>query len=183
MGTVVETAKEGLMYEILYVDDLVLMSDTMEKLKEKFHKWKGKFESKGLKVNLGKTKVMISGTEGGIVRSRIDPCSICGRRVMTNSVLCTCCGKWVHGRCAKVKRVTAGLAQNFVCARCLANENTETELVEELCDDVETVGGFRYLGDRLSAGGGCETAVTARFDVDGKNSENVVKCYWERNFL
>ena len=31
-----------------------------------------------------------------------------------------------------------------------------------LCDEVETVGEFTYLGDRLNAGGGYEAAVTAR---------------------
>ena len=30
------------------------------------------------------------------------------------------------------------------------------------CDEVETVHEFTYHGDRVSAGGGCETAVTAR---------------------
>ena len=34
--------------------------------------------------------------------------------------------------------------------------------VEELCEEVETVRGFCYLGDRVNAGSGCETAVTAR---------------------
>ena len=33
---------------------------------------------------------------------------------------------------------------------------------EILCDGVETVSKFFYLGDRLNATGGCETAVTAR---------------------
>ena len=33
---------------------------------------------------------------------------------------------------------------------------------EMLCDDVKTVREFTYLGDRVSAGGGCEAAVTAR---------------------
>ena len=33
---------------------------------------------------------------------------------------------------------------------------------EKLCDGVETVSKFTYLGDRLNATGGCETAVTAR---------------------
>ena len=38
------------------------------------------------------------------------------------------------------------------------------ELVEEelkVCDEVETVREFTYLGDRVSAGGGCKAAVTA----------------------
>ena len=31
-----------------------------------------------------------------------------------------------------------------------------------MCDEVETLREFTYLGDRVSAGGGCEAAVTAR---------------------
>ena len=104
------------MSEMLYVDDLVLMSETVEGLREKIWKWKEAFESKGLKVNLGKTKVLVSGAEGDL--SKIDPCGICGKQVMANSVLCVKCGKWIHGRCAKVKRVTLRLGRDFVCARC-----------------------------------------------------------------
>ena len=37
--------------------------------------------------------------------------------------------------------------------------------MEVLCDEVETVKGFCYLGDRLNASGGCETAVTARVRI------------------
>ena len=33
---------------------------------------------------------------------------------------------------------------------------------EKVCDEVETVREFTYLGDRVSAGGGCEAAVTAK---------------------
>ena len=33
---------------------------------------------------------------------------------------------------------------------------------EKLCDGVETVSKFTYLGDRLNATGGCKMAVTAR---------------------
>ena len=36
------------------------------------------------------------------------------------------------------------------------------EQEETLCDDVEAVREFTYLGDRMSTGGGCEAAVTAR---------------------
>ena len=32
----------------------------------------------------------------------------------------------------------------------------------KLCDDVETISAFMYLGDRLSASGGCEAALTTR---------------------
>ena len=33
---------------------------------------------------------------------------------------------------------------------------------ENICDDVITVGDCTYLGDRVSSGGGCKAAVTAR---------------------
>ena len=36
---------------------------------------------------------------------------------------------------------------------------------ELLCDGVETVSKFSYLGDRLNATGECETAVTARIRI------------------
>ena len=36
------------------------------------------------------------------------------------------------------------------------------EQEERLCDDMETVGEFTYLCDRVSACGGCVAAVTAR---------------------
>ena len=60
VDVILENAREGLMNEILYEDGLVLMSESMENLKEKFLKRKKAFECKGLKVNLKKTKVMVS---------------------------------------------------------------------------------------------------------------------------
>ena len=36
------------------------------------------------------------------------------------------------------------------------------EQEEKLCDEEETVWEFTHLGDRVSAGEGCEVAVTAR---------------------
>ena len=36
------------------------------------------------------------------------------------------------------------------------------EQEEKLCDKVETVREFKYVGDRLSSGGGCEAAVIVR---------------------
>ena len=53
-------AREGALGELLYADDLVLMSETIKGLRDKFLKWKEDLESKGLKVNLGKIKVMVS---------------------------------------------------------------------------------------------------------------------------
>ena len=51
----------GLPMELLYADDLVLVAETEELLMEKLRKWKKGMELKGLRVNIGKTKVMRSG--------------------------------------------------------------------------------------------------------------------------
>ena len=66
-------------------------------------------------MNLKKTKVMVSSSKGEVLKSKVDPCAKCGKRVMANLVMCTKCCKWVHGRCAKIKRVTSTLAKGFVC--------------------------------------------------------------------
>ena len=52
---VTEFAGEGALSELLYADDLVLMSETIAGLRNKFLKWKEAFESNVLKVNLGET--------------------------------------------------------------------------------------------------------------------------------
>ena len=119
----------------------------------------------GLKVNTRKTNVMVSGSEGKLFKSMIDPCGVCGRRVMANSVLCTKCENWVHGKCAKIKRATARLAMHFVCLKCKGIMEGTMDSNEKLCDEVETVNGFCYLGDRLNASGGCEAAVTTKVRI------------------
>ena len=49
------------MNKLLFADDLVLMSGSMEILREKLLGGKEAFESKGVKVKLGMTKLMVSG--------------------------------------------------------------------------------------------------------------------------
>ena len=120
------------MNEVLYVDDLVLISESMENLKMKFFKWKEVFESKGLKVNLKKIKVMVSSSKGEVLKRKVDPCAKCGKRVMANSVICTKCGKWVHGKCAKMKRVTSTLTKGFVYELCIYIKEGIIEPGEEL---------------------------------------------------
>ena len=57
---VTELATDGVLSELLYSDDVVLMSEIIVKLRNKFIKWKKGFESKSLKVNFEKTNVMVS---------------------------------------------------------------------------------------------------------------------------
>ena len=85
---------------------------------------------------------------------------------MANSGLCTKYGNWVHGKCAKIKKVTARLIMHFVCSKYRRIMEEMVDSIEKLCDEVETVNGFCYLGDRLNASGGYETAVAARVSID-----------------
>ena len=164
MDVVTENARRGVVNELLYADNLVIMSEDMEDLKERFWNWKDALESKGLMVNTGKTKLIVSGSEGELFKSKIGPCGVCGR-VMAYSVSCTKCGNWVHGKCAKIKRVTARLAMHFVCLKCKEIMEGTMDSIQKLCDELETVNVFCYLGDRLNGSGGCEAAVTARVRI------------------
>ena len=51
-----ENARRGVVIELLYADNLVIMSETMKDLKERFWNEKDALESKGLKVNTKKNK-------------------------------------------------------------------------------------------------------------------------------
>ena len=53
----------------------------------------------------------------------------------------------------------------------------------KLCDEMETVSEFTYLGDRVSAGGGCEAAVTARTRWGGEGLGIVVSCWIAGGFI
>ena len=46
VGVITENARRGVVNELLYADDLVLMSETMEDLKERFWNWKDALKSK-----------------------------------------------------------------------------------------------------------------------------------------
>ena len=52
-----------------------------------------------------------------------------------------------------------------VCSKCEGTMKGMVNSIEKLCDEVETVSGFCYLGDKLNASGGCEVAVTARVRI------------------
>ena len=53
---VIKNARKGWMKQTLYADHFALMRETMEELRENFDKWREAFESKEMRVNLGKTK-------------------------------------------------------------------------------------------------------------------------------
>ena len=90
-----------------------------------------------------------------------------------NSVLHIQCGKWIHGRCDGVKRITSTNFEGILHVGILHAGDVKriygeaVEQEEKLCDEVEAVCEFTYLGDKVSTVGGCEAAVTAR-----------TRCWW-----
>ena len=51
----------ALPWELLYADDLVVIAETEEDLIMWLNEWKNNVENRGMRVNMNKTKVMISG--------------------------------------------------------------------------------------------------------------------------
>ena len=81
---------------MLYANDLVLMSEITEWLRKKFQKMMMAFESMGLKLNFGSTKLMISQgiTKDGLSKCKVNPGGICFFRLMANFVLYVKCFWW-----------------------------------------------------------------------------------------
>ena len=53
----------GCPWELLYGDDLVIMSDDLEDLKMQLQAWRTSLETRGLRINVGKTKILGSSGE------------------------------------------------------------------------------------------------------------------------
>ena len=152
-------------WELLYADDLVLTAETKEEVERKFTDWKLAMERRGLKVNIGKTKIMVTGKEEvERMQSGRFPCGVCGAGVGANSILCTVCDKWCHKRCSNLR--TLNRVSSFCCPACTRGRNgtdiLENESVVMENGIVEEVPNFCYLGDFLDRDGGAERAVRAR---------------------
>ena len=48
-------------WQLLYADDLAVIAETEEELIKRLNEWKDNVESKGMRVSMNETKVMISG--------------------------------------------------------------------------------------------------------------------------
>ena len=168
MDSVARKAGSSLPWEILYADDLVLLAESEEQLKQKIKNWKDNFSAKGMTVNAMKSKVMVSlfGASEAAATGKY-PCGVCFKGVAANSILCTACRSWVHHRCSGIRGRLQGVRTTFVCRTCQGTRRSPSVLGDGKYLTVdgaeyEVVTKFRYLGDMLDAGGGAESAVTAR---------------------
>ena len=131
-------------------------------------------EEKGLRVNAEKTKIMICGTGLDLQSSGEFPCAVCRIGVGSNSIFCKGCKHWVHKKCSGLKRLREDLDYRCRCCqgtvRPLDGRPQREDQVGS--DKLEVVASFCYLGDMLSAAGGCELSTTTRVKPPGRSSRS-----------
>ena len=158
--------RTGVPWELLYADDLAVMADSLEECIARLKVWKEGMVYKGLRVNMKKTKLMVSGTGLDLLcDSGAFPCAVCQSGVGVKSIQCSQCMYWVHKKCSGVR---GRLAEDpdYICPRCcdqarpIDNRPVTQVDVDGTLLDVES--NFCYLGDMLCAGGGCKLAIVTR---------------------
>ena len=125
--------------------------------------WKETIEEKGLRVNAGKIKIMICDTGLDLLQSSGElPCAVCHTGEGSNSIVCNDCKQWVHKKCSGLKRLTED--PDYRCTRCQGTarplDGRPQRELQVWPDKLEVVPSFSYLGDMLSAAGGCELSST-----------------------
>ena len=103
-------------------------------------------------------------------------CAVCRTGVGSNSIFCNGCKHWVHKKCSGLKRLTED--PNYRCTRCQGTarplDGRPQSEVQVGPDKLEVVPSFCYLGDMLSAGGGCELSITTRVKTAWKKFKELL---------
>ena len=97
----------GVPWEDLYADDLVIIAESLEECVRRLLTGKEAMEEKGLRVNAGKTKLMVCGTGLDLLQSSGQFLyTVCCTGVGSNSIFCKGCKHWLHKKCSGLKRLT-----------------------------------------------------------------------------
>ena len=131
-------------------------------------------EKKGLRVNARKTKIMICGTGLDLLQSSGEfPCAVRHTGVGSN---CNGCKHWVHKKCSGLKRLKKD--PDYRCTRCQGTarplDGRPQQEVQVGPDKLEVVASLCYLGDMLSAAGGCELSTTTRVKTVWKKFKDLL---------
>ena len=143
--------KVALLWELLYADDLVVIAETEDYLIKRLKKWKDNVKNRGMRVNMNKTKVMISGKWQKLLQNAARwTCSVCGIGVDG-------CQKWIHKKCSGVKGSISKVMESFICGGCLnpVTSTGRTSVDIDVSANLELVDKFYYLGGCLQ----CSDAV------------------------
>ena len=105
----------ALPWQLSYADDLVVIAETEDDLIKRLNEWKDNVEKRGMRVNMNKTKVTISGERQKQVQKAVRwPCGVCGRGVGSNSIYCTSCQKCVQKKCSGIKGGVFKVMKSFI---------------------------------------------------------------------
>ena len=104
-------------------------------------------ETKELKINTSKSKVMVSEKNCGDVERRWkSSCAVCEKGVVSNSVQCRGCGGWVHKHCSVCKVYErAGddgedTGKHGIWKRCLSRQSWKVLLFVQSVQLMERMG-------------------------------------------
>ena len=130
MEAVSSEFRAALPWELLSSDDLVVIAETEQDLIKRLNEWKDFVENRGIRVNMNKTKVMISGERQKVTQKAARwPCGVYDRGVGNNSIQCASCKKWVHKKCSGIKGSMYKVMKSFICRGCM-NPVTGTDAQE-----------------------------------------------------
>ena len=171
-------------WEDLYADDRVIIAESLEECVRRLLAWKEAMEKEGLRVNAGKTKIMICGTRLDLLQSSGEfPCAVCLTGVGSNSIFCNGCKHWVHKKCSGLKRLKKD--PDYRCIRCQGTarplDGRPQKEVQVGPDKLEVVASFCYLEDMLSAAGGCELSTTTRVKTAWKKFKDLLPVFSSRH--
>ena len=102
------------------------------------------------------------------------PCAVCHTGVGSNSIFCNGCKHWVHKKCSGLECLKKD--PDYRYTRCQGTtcplDGKPQKEVQVGPDKREVVASFCYLGDMLSAAGGC-----------GLSTTTCVKTAWKKDLL
>jgi len=116
-----------------------------------------------MRVNMNKTKVMISGEWQNVLQKAARwLCDVCGIGI-GNSIQCISCHKWVYKKCG-IKGSMSKVVKSFICRDCLnpVTSTGRTNVDMSVSPNLELVDTFWFLGDALSMDGYADAAEEAR---------------------
>ena len=150
------------MWELLYANNLVIIAESEDEVVRRFDEWKSELETRGLKVNMDKIKMMVVRSKPAMrpQRSRY-PRGVCGKEVRVNSVWCQGCSRSCHRRCSGLRNMNRA-GDNYRCAACARGLMAIPWEVMVNGGMLDVVDSFCYLDDTMSCVGRVEAAVRAR---------------------
>ena len=80
----------GRPWELLCADDLMISAESIEELQVKLKTWKSEIEKNGLRVNMGKIKIMVTGINLDLLKNP-EMIPVCQFGVSSNGIFCGGC--------------------------------------------------------------------------------------------